>query len=341
MQTVVAHPPIIPIEPKNHTMETFANLATDLANENISTKKVRVELKDNISGSGIVRRLVPPTPPSEQSKQEQSLSLPSSLSDEWLTCNLCKCKTLATYIGKHLKLHIPEYVIKTTAQSSTALAKVEEKESSLSANSLDAIILAHMSGGGSSERQTNKVNMPTLAAQEFYRFKTLDAASAVSSVSKDGRYSDFTTTFFFKERTTVNSTSYMGGHAYTTKEAERLTVHVVYDNLEDYYTISTQLLKRSNYSSWDSEDTVPDRICYQSELMLEIKKAMLYFAVPPRTAYKIWRKLFRQNIVIEYDKNNRAIAAQTQNYTALIEKLKPDTTIYHKSRDSDDYYGAC
>jgi hypothetical protein len=75
--------------------------------------------------------------------------------------------------------------------------------------------------------------------------------------------------------------------------------------------------------------------------MSEIKKIMLYFGVPPKTAYKIWRKLFRKDIVIEYDKNNRATAAQTANYAALKEKLKPDTTIYHNNAHDHDYYGAC
>ena len=173
---------------------------------------------------------------------------------------------------------------------------------------------------------------PKLSPIEHFKFRKIDAACAASSMSKDSRYSDITVVLFLKEKTSVSSGYYSGTNTSSTyKDFERLSIHTVYDSLEEYYTTTIKLLKRSSFSSFDNEENVPDRICLNAkELREEIKKAFLFFGISPKAAYKQFRKLFKQKLVIDYDDDNRASVARTENCEELFERLnkKPDYSGY-------------
>lgn len=233
------------------------------------------------------------------------------MSKDWVNCNICKAKVNVQYLDHHLKVHTHQY---EPSNTSTAIVK--------SSSSISSIGTTSSSVSTSYRREERKG--PVLSRIESYRFRQLEQACCASSVSFDGRYSDFTIIFWEKERPGVGTTTHYGGtSSYTTKEWERFSIHIVYDKVEDYFTVSSKLLKRGAYSSsWDSEDTVPDRICYQEELGTEIKRALLFFRISPMSAYRHFRKLFREELVIDYDKSGKALVVQTKNCEALQERLK-------------------
>jgi len=234
--------------------------------------------------------------------------------DAWVNCNICKAKVLVKYLDEHQKMHIGTHATRTIARDTTSSAitvynppKNEKKDSS----------------------------KPKLSPIEQYKFRQIGDVCAASSMSQDGRYSDMTVILWMKESTAVTNTYYAGGSSTSTyKDWERLTVHVVYDSMEDYYTVTTKLLKRSSYATFDNEENVPDRICLTPrELNEEIKRALLFFRISPKGAYKRFRKLFKQELKIDYDNKGRACIAQTENSEVLSERLKKS------SFSSSDYTG--
>lgn len=246
-------------------------------------------------------------------------TIPSKVTDisgDWVTCNLCTSRINIRYLDQHLKVHIYKHPHKgadststtTSASSSTALTRIAP----------------------TTETQTTswtypEKKEPKIQSLETYKFKTLDSVCAAGSQSKAGRYSDFTLVFWGEEKTVVQNSNYYGYgsySSYTSKDWERLHIHVIYDSVEDYYTVSCKILRRSSYSTYDSDDCIPDRICYQHELMTEIKRALLFFRVSPKVAYKKFRKLFKQTFDITYS-DGKALIVQTKNCEDLNKKLAP------------------
>lgn len=266
-------------------------------------------------GPGTVeqQRILIPPPPAvpnlpgvvQVSKELQKIDT----KDDWVHCNLCKARVNVQYLDNHLKVHTdlfePSKVTSQTSSTSTAIVPVTSSVSTtVSPNKKDEKI-------------------PTLSKVEKYKFRELVEACCASSVSLDGRYSDFTVVFWEKDKPGVQTTTYTGGATtYTTREWERLSIHVVYDNVEDYFTVSCKLLKRSGYSTFDTEDAIPDRICFQEELITEIKRALLFYKISPDEALKKFTSLFTQPIIIDHDAEGRALIAQTQNCDVLQERLK-------------------
>jgi hypothetical protein len=235
------------------------------------------------------------------------------ISDDWVHCNLCNSKVFIRYLDSHLKVHIHQHESKTgETKNKTSTALVRVADAALTST-------APIHSWVQPERKE-----PQLQSLETYKFRELENVCAAGSVSKTGRYSDFTVIFWGEEKIVVqNSNHYSsyGSHtSWTTKDWERLQIHVVYDSVEDYYTVSCKLLRRGSYSSWDNDDCIPDRICYQHELMTEIKRALLFFKVDPKSAYRKFRKLFRKPVSITYD-NGKALVVQTDGCEELDKKL--------------------
>lgn len=230
------------------------------------------------------------------------------LKDEWVNCSLCRAKVFIKYLDKHLLVHTNNF--ETNNPTTTAIVR-------------------HVASIPPKQEETKKTeNKPQLNNIERYKFRQLEQACCASSMSRNGRYSDFTITFWEKDKPTVHSVVYSGGvTSYASKDWERFTIHIAYDSVEDYFTVTSKLLKRSSYSSWDVEDTVvPDRICYQEELFTEIKRALLFFRISPKSAYKHFRRLFKQELITDLDPNGRAFITQTQNCESLQNRLKKTTT---------------
>lgn len=253
-------------------------------------------------GAEAERVIIPPPP------KVPVITSARTVKDRWVNCSICKARVHIDFLTQHERVHVDMH--RPTANSSSTTA------------STSSAIVKHMPLVHSPPpAQENK---PKLSPVERYTFRAIDTACAASSMSQDSRYSDFTIILWLKEKLAVSSGHYSGSSGYSTsKDAERLSVHVVYDSLEDYYTLTTKLLKRSSYSTYDSEENVPDRICLSTkEVNDEIKRAFLFFCVSPRAAYKHFRKLFKQELSIDYDTANRACIAQTANCDTLFERLK-------------------
>lgn len=228
------------------------------------------------------------------------------MKNDWVHCNICKARVMIEYLDKHQKVHIEnvDIVRPSSKSSSTAIVPIVNPGP-------HSLVTTH-----SSNPKRPSINI------ERYKFRQLEQACCASSVSSDGRYSDFTIIFWEQEKSVVYSAQWNGGTSYSSKEWERFTVHVVYDSREDYYTVSSKLSKRSSYGSYDNDEVVPDRICNQDELFTEIKRALLFFRISPKAAYKHFRRLFKQELMIDYDNNGRAIVVQTKNCMILNDRLK-------------------
>lgn len=257
------------------------------------------------------------------------------IAKDWVQCNLCSSRIFYKYLDQHMMGHTHAAERKTAATvaaassslqtiksqtGSTALVRVSDTTTNLSSSSSrddDDWVSLFKSSSSSKDKST-------LQPREIYKFRDLNYVCAASSVARSGRYSDFTVVFWTDEFVNVSNNSYFGaGYSSTTyKDWERLQIHTVYDSRENWYTLSCKLLKRGQYSSWDSEDAIPDRICYQHELGTEIKRAMLFFRINPKAAYKLFRKLFNEELIIDRDADGKAMFVQTKNCETLNKKLK-------------------
>jgi hypothetical protein len=126
------------------------------------------------------------------------------------------------------------------------------------------------------------------------------------------------------------------------KDWERICIHIVHDSLEDYFILSVKLLKRANYSSFDNEESIPDRICFQEELQTEIKRALLFFRVDPRAAYKMFRRAMKEDITIHRNEDGRILVVRSKGMEKLNERLNKQPTSYvhqHTQHSSNGMYG--
>ena len=240
---------------------------------------------------------------------------------DWVHCNICKARVFVRYLDMHLKVHThnfePSAITNSSIGNTTSRAIVRTNHTGSSI----------ITPAPSYSARKPEVKGPILSKIETYRYRQLDQACCASSVSSDGMYSDFTIIFWEKDRPGVVSTMYTGNNSsYTIKDWERFSIHIVYDSLEDYYMLTSKLLKRGQHSFYDSEEACPDKICEQSELFSEIKRALLFFRISPKAAYKHFRKLFKIPMVTEYDANGKAVITQSKNCEALQERLKKSSS---------------
>lgn len=246
---------------------------------------------------------------------------------DFVHCNLCRARVAIQYLDKHLKVHTHNFnpADKKALPTQNASTSIVVREQPANTNRTPNYTTTTYSP------PKEKPGTPHLSPIETYKFRKLEEACAASSMSQNGRYSDFTVILWGAEKPAAYSNVYAGGHStYAAKEWDRCCIHIVYDNVEDYFTMSCKILRRGQYTAYDSEDSIPDRICYQEELLGEIKRALLFFRLSPKTAYKQFRKLFKQDIVIDYDDDGNALIAQTKNCDALNDRLKKSSTYDHR-----------
>jgi hypothetical protein len=262
----------------------------------------------------------------------------------WIPCSICKSTIHIQYLDQHIKTHVytakPKNVSSASQVSSSAIVRVEDKTNITTYNSNTSKDQTWSSMIKSSIKEKPSIHTP-----EKYKFRELNHVCAAGSSSKSGRYSDFTIVFWTNECISVQNSSYYGNgySSYVSKDWERLSIHTVYDSLEDYYTVSCKLSRRAVSGSWDTDDCVPDRICFQHELMTEIKRALLFFRVSPKAAYKLFRKLFNEELSIQHDeKDGSVLFVHTKSYDELSSKLKSSFSNYnpnHKMYDGEGYHG--
>lgn len=247
------------------------------------------------------RQIIPPPPRVQIATQPVGTKIDINKDDTgFVVCNLCKSNIARSYLNMHMKGHT---------------SSIEKKTSV-------ALVPRPIDTKPMPQTITTKPKQ-TIKSVEVYRFKKIETACAAATVSNNRRYSDFTCVLWLEPKLSSYGGHYAGGHVSYSKEQERLIIHAIYDSLEEYYTISCKILERSSFGTFDREaGVVPDRVCYQEDVMVEIKKMLLFLNVSPKAAYKHFRLLFKQDIITEANKAGSIYIAQTANSIELTEKLK-------------------
>lgn len=181
---------------------------------------------------------------------------------------------------------------------------------------------------------------------ERFRFRALHDVSWCSATSTSGRYSDFNLIVWMKESLRAHNTGYSGGsHTHTYISRDRLNIHLVYDRVEHYYTISNRNFRRNEFSNFELDETlVPDRICEQHELISEIRKILLYYNIPPRAVLKRLLKVLREDMNIDIDEETKSVYyCYSFNHLPLFEELKEmsksSNNNYYNQNAQATYFG--
>ena len=249
----------------------------------------------------------------------------------FIVCNLCNHRVLDNFLTQHIGKHIENRHID---DANTRVADFSPRTTYiLPKEDLTEVKIE--------EVRTFLEAMPPSKVKdvEIFSFRKIKEVSAISEASKDGRYSDFTLMVWFADGGTSYNASYVGGHiSYFGKSSERLQVHLTYDSLERYYTISGKVYKKSSYSDHEMEEgTIPNRVCDQDELMSEMRKIFLFFKLSPMLVYKHFLKILRQghSLISEEGKPLQTI---TVNHTRILEEIKKGK-FSTSSYSHEDYHG--
>ena len=263
---------------------------------------------------------------------ESRVISPKVAKHDYVSCNICKAVVKVDFLDSHLSVHLQTYTPRASHNIHTPIRHSEMSRSTALAK-VDRTPVQT-----STFTPLKQPEKPVLSPKEHFKFREVDTACASASMTQDSRYSDFTLVVFMKEKTTVSSTvRYAGGSPYTTKESERLSIHVVYDSVEDYFTTTTKLMKRGAYSTFDEENVVPDKLIDQKDIAMEIGKALLFFCISPRSVYKAFRRVIRKGEFTLTRENGKALLMQTGNSGELAERLVRGDYKY----DKDDWEGVC
>jgi hypothetical protein len=259
---------------------------------------------------------------------EKEIATKKPKEDLTVKCGYCDTDVMRKYITAHVKIHIADYVpevveptIVVTTDTTTDVApvvdnKVDVAPASVKTSSLISFL-------------TDKDDV-CLKTVDHFQYKEIANLSVSASSSEDKRFSDFTVTVWLKERPSAYPTHYAGtGTWQTSKEFERIVINTTYDAIDEYYSVSVRLVKNNQYSTFSSDEAAPERLCFdQTEISEEIKRALLFFKVPPRSVYKRFLKAIRkENFVIERDNGGRIEYVQTENEDGLFAYMKSQQTI--------------
>lgn len=260
-------------------------------------------------------------------------------SNYFIKCNFCDIEVKPQFLNKHILVHIDSNYLEESDSNSY---RQPIKETSTIVNNPIVVKEDFVEVKKEDiEAFANTLPLSKIKDIEEFSYRKIKDVSAFAGTSRDGRYSDFTILVWFSDSFVSCNTGYLGGsNSNYSKSSDRLHLHLAYDSLEHYYTISGKIYRRSGYSDNDTEEgTTPNRICDQDQLMLEIKKILLYFRIPPRGAYKRFIKAMRMGHSFAGEEGNRS-QASTVNHFAIVEELKKSKNAAF-SRVDDNYYGHC
>ena len=249
--------------------------------------------------------------------------------DLTVKCGYCDMDILKKYITAHLNVHINSHT-----QIEVEPTKVEIRaEAAPIKTPLQIAAASYL---------TDKDDV-SLKAIERFHYRKIDNLSVSSSSTEDQSISDITVTVWLKERASAYNGSYAGGVWQSSTDAERVVIQTTYDATDEYYSVSVRLIKTNQYG-YSTEDAVPERLCFDAtEIREEIKRALLFFKVPPRSVYKRFLKAIRNDeFVVELDKNGRIEYVQTTNANDLLAKLKEKQSLANNKWDTNTHhYGYC
>lgn len=260
-----------------------------------------------------------------------------NLTDEkpsFVKCNLCGHEVVQHYLTRHIGMHIENKYIEE--------ANVRVADSTVRSIATNFPVTKEELVEVKEEDVRNFLNAMPLSKvkdTEDFVFRKIKDVSAFSGTSKDGRYSDFTLLVWFSDitSTTTYNAGYVGGHnSFYGKASERIQVHLTYDSLENYFTVSGRSYKKLSYSDYETEEgSIPDRICDQEELLVEMRRIFLFFKVSPKAVYKRFLKTIRMGHTM-VNSEGAEPQAVTTNHVAILEDLKKAKTSA-KIHDSDEY----
>src|ERR1039457_6714542 len=255
---------------------------------------------------------------------------------EAVLCNYCHKEVMNEYLTIHFNNHIDKIVSSQKSDPRDSVipmtwevSKGSEEEVS---KSTELATITH-----------REIIQPKIRVSDGFKFRPLNNAYVFSSVSNSGRYSDMVITLTVKDKESYHSNSHVGSSSYTTQsDSERITINLVYDSVEDYYILNLKLIKRSHYSTWDSETCIPDRILYQNEILSEVRKALLFMGVSPKMSYKLFLKCLKNNSLMNSYSGEKVKEIHSMNYGGLEKFLKnksSSSTYSGYSGYRGDYYG--
>ena len=245
--------------------------------------------------------------------------------NEWAICKLCEHNVCIRFLDEHMKVHLFDFDSKTVSLSS-ALTDTKPKSTSSALVPTTSIIHTPTPTSSSfSQSFKDEKKDISIRTRERYIYRTYNNYCFTSNTSRSRKTSDFTFILWEDDKVSVRSNGYggMGGHSITSKDLERCIIHAVYDAEEEYYTLSVKIVRRSSYSSVDNiEVSLPERICYQNELLPEMRKALLYLGISPRGAYKKFLKLQKQEHIHMLTVKSKILTGiRSESYSDLITKL--------------------
>jgi hypothetical protein len=245
----------------------------------------------------------------------------------WLTCKVCDKRANIAYFDEHIKMHTSEFIDNLTSRAVSS-----------SASNKNAIPLANLS----KPLEPLKPAVPRVSNVPKYRFRKIEKCVAIASTSVNKRYSDFAVVFVLETKPSLYNTSYVSGPSTSVyKDFERMSIHVVYDSVDDFYLVSSKILKRSSHSSYDVEDDakVPERICYQEEILTEVRRAMLFLGIDPKNAYRHFRRMLRDSIIDEVDDKDRVLVSKTSGFADFQEALKKNAGSWNNNTNMSEAWG--
>jgi hypothetical protein len=167
-----------------------------------------------------------------------------------------------------------------------------------------------------------------------FKWKALRGVSFASSVSTSTTYSEVVITFWSQRDSNINVQTQAKNYS---GELERVTISLMYDDDTNLWSIESKLLKRPSYSSVDNEQVIAERVCFQEELGREIKRALLFFSISPKQAYKMFRQTCKQIFQSEYDVDTGcACVTQSLNSFEFGKELTGNKSSYGPSSYMDD-----
>jgi ribosomal protein L37AE/L43A len=269
------------------------------------------------------------TVPAKVEKETATKNLkPKDKEDITVKCGYCDMDILKKYITAHLNVHINDHT-----QSDVEPTKTEIKAEAAPVKTPLQIAAASY--------LTDKDDV-SLKSIERFHYRKIENLSVSSSSTEDQSISDITVTVWLKERASTYNGSYAGGVWQASTDAERVVIQTTYDATDEYYSVSVRLIKTNQYG-YSTEDAVPERLCFDAtEIREEIKRALLFFKIPPRSVYKRFLKAIRNDdFVVELDKNGRIEYVQTANANDLLAKLKEKQSLANNKWDTNYGHGYC
>jgi hypothetical protein len=272
-------------------------------------------------------------------------TMTSTAQQVFIKCNFCQADVMDAYLTPHIQCHISQKYIEDANIRVAKPLQEENKNVSLCRSNSPIEEAKPLEEVTEEDFKKFLGHAPSFRMKNFepFEFRKVKGVSFYGTTNKQKRYSDFTLLIWLPENVQTYNATYTGAsNSYITRSNEKLQIHIVYDNVENYYTISGKLYKKTGHSEFDVEESsIPNRVCEQDQLMKEIKRALLFFRLPPLSIFKLFRKAMNMPFSFIEDKESPT-TYMSGNHTALVqEQIKgPVASTSMATNDDDEAWGA-